>query len=130
METTSRPVRVAVASAGLAVTLWAAKSVAIGLAGGLGRSPAENPLYLAGLACFLVAAFSLGFALTRGRPVVLRVAAGALGPVLGFALAVTIDAALRSIRPPHASWVWTELNLWVIAPLALILALGLARRTA
>jgi hypothetical protein len=130
METTSRPVHVALLSAGLAVALWAAKAVAIGLAGGLNRSPAENPLFLAGLACFLVAAVSLGLALTRGRHLALRVAAGVLGPVLGFALAMAIDTALRGIRPPHPSWVWTELNLWVIAPLALALAVVLARRTA
>ncbi len=130
METTPRSVRVALVSAGLAVALWAAKAVAISLAGGLGRSRAEGPLFLAGLACFLVAAVSLGLALTRGRPVALRLAAGVLGPVTGFALAMIIDTALRSVRPSDPSWVWGEVNLWVTAPLGLVLALVLARRTA
>lgn len=130
METTSRTVRAALVSAGLAVPLWAAKSVAIGLAGGLDRSPAEGPLYLAGLACFLVAAVSLGLALTRRRHVAVRVAAAVLGPGVGFALAMVIDTALGGIRPAHPSWVWGEVNLWVTAALALVLAVLLARRTA
>lgn len=130
METTSRPVRAALLFAGLAVALWAAKSIAIDLAGGLDRSPAEGPLFLTGLACFVVAAVSLGIALTRHRHLGVRVAAGALGPVVGLALAMVIDTALRSIRPAHPSWVWGEVNLWVTAILALVLAGMLARRTA
>lgn len=128
MTTTST--HVARISATLAVALWAAKAVAIGIAGGLGRSRFENPLFLVGLLAFLVATASLGVAATRGRPLWLRVLAGIAGPVLGFLLAAAIGALVTAVEPARPGWAYEEVNLWVVAPLALGLSWLLSRREA
>lgn len=122
--------RIALIAAVVAASGWTAKSIAIGLAGGNDLSPLEGPLFLVGLIALLVAAASLGVALTRDQPLWLRAAAGLVGPLLGFAAAMAIDSLVGVIRGPSEGrhWVWVELNLWVIGLATLVLAVRLARR--
>ena len=117
--------RIALAAAVAAAVSWTLKAVAIGTAGGLGRSPFEGPLFFAGLLSFVVAAIALGVALTRGRPRWVRVVTGAVvAPAVGIGFTLTIDALVGAVRPesPLRHWVWTEVNLWVVALVALALA--------
>lgn len=122
--------RIALWAALAAAAAWTLKSFAIGLAGGLDRSPAESPLFLLGLLCFVVAAVALGVALTFGRPIWQRVAAGLGGFVVGFALTMLVDAAVGAFHGTGAErhWVWSEFNLWVGATVAVGVALS-ANRT-
>jgi hypothetical protein len=104
-----------------AAGLWTAKSVAIAAAGGLDRSPLENPLFFAGLLAFFVGAAAFAVGLTRGRPLPLRVVAAVGAIVAGFVLAAAINALVMSVVSSDL-WVWTELNLWVLAVGMLALA--------
>jgi hypothetical protein len=121
--------RIAFAAAIAAAVSWTLKSIAIGTAGGLGKSPFEGPFYFAGLAFFLIGSVALGVAITRRRPLWVRIiAGGVVVPVLGIGLAVVVDALVSSVYPvsPLRHWAWTEVNLWVIA--AAVLALSLVVR--
>ena len=110
---------------------WTAKSVAIGTAGGLGRSPLEGPLFFAGLACCTVAALAIGASFTRGRATWLRAVAGVVGFVVFFLFAQLLDTVVdQTLGGTEASrhWVWAEVSLWVSAVLVLALAIGQWRR--
>lgn len=99
-----------------AVLAWAAKAVAIGIAGGLDQSPAESPLFLLGLVLALVGAAALGAAVTAGRSTLVRAVAAVAVVVpllLVTVLAGAISGALQPDTDPH--WVWGEINLWVSA---------------
>ena len=121
--------RIALSTALLAAALWSLKALTIGLAGGLDKSPLEDPLFLAGLAAFLTAAVAIGVALTRGRPTWLRALAGLAGPVIGFLTAMALDSLVGAFQATGEGrhWVWTEVNLWVIGAAGVALA-ALARR--
>ncbi len=105
---------------------WTLKSIAIGTAGGLDRSPFEGPLFFLGLGCYLVAVVALGVAATRGRPAWLRATSGVVALALGIVLTSAIGAVINAVQAPSPlrHWAWTEVNLWVIAlgTLALVLA--------
>ncbi len=104
-----------------AVVGWTAKAIAIGLAGGLDRSPAEGPLFLVGLAFALVGAGAFGAALTADKSLALRVLAGT-AMILGLVLVTGVGGAVAvAAQPDDPSWVWGEINLWVSA-LALLAA--------
>lgn len=119
--------RVALVAALGAAGLWAAKAVAIGLAGGLDRSPAEDPLFFTGLLCALTSAFALTLDLTRGRATWLRATAlVAVVPVVGVVVGVT-DAAVRALAPDD-SWVWSEASLWLTAAVLVLAATRRAQR--
>jgi hypothetical protein len=120
--------RVAVVAAGATVLLWAAKAVAIGTAGGLGRSRLEGPLFLAGFVCMLVSVVATGLALTTGRPVLQRSLSGA-GAVVG-AVVVTVltQGIVGLVEPTDPGWAWGEVNLWVLALVATVLATWTGRR--
>ena len=60
--------RLALVGAASAVVFWALKAIAIGVAGGLDKSPLESPLFLAGLVSALVGAGALGAWVLAGRP--------------------------------------------------------------
>ena len=122
--------RIALIAAATAALAWTVKSVAIGLAGGLGKSPIEAPMFFVGLMSFVVAAVSLGVALTVGRPTWFRVAAGFGGFLVGFAFTMLVDAAVETFYAPGVErhWVWTEFNLWVAAAVGLALAVSVDRR--
>jgi hypothetical protein len=124
--------RIAVISALISIGAWTAKSVAIGLAGGLDRSPLEGPLFLLGLASFVATVVLLALALTTGRPLALRVLAVLVGVVTAIGFSVATDVLLSAVRPADPSWVWSEVNLWVgaAALLALVLVTDRGRRPA
>lgn len=124
--------RIALWAAVAAATSWAAKSVAIGVAGGLDKSPFEAPLFFAGLICFVVAVVALGVTVTSGVRTWMRVAAGVGAFVVGFAFTLSVDALVGTLQSPGADrhWAWTEVNLWVsgLAALAIAAALNRPRR--
>lgn len=78
--------RLAALAAIIAVVSWGLKAVAIGIAGGLDRSPFESPLFGLGLVAIVVAFASLGVAVARERPIAFKIAAGVVGVVIGLAL--------------------------------------------
>ena len=121
--------RVSLIACSAAAGLWALKGLAIGSAGGLGESPFEGPLFFAGLISFIVAAATLGVAALPGRGRAIRALAGLGTVLLGFAVAAGVDALVSGFQPPAPDrhWAWTEVNLWVVAALALLLALRLDR---
>jgi hypothetical protein len=117
MDTT----RISLIAALAAVVAWALKGVAIGLAGGLGKSPLEGPLFLAGLACFVVAACSLALSVVRRRDWWVQAAAvaGAVATVVAVAV---VSGSIVDAVASGGHWAWSELSLW-LSSLAL---LGLA----
>jgi hypothetical protein len=121
--------RIALWAALAAASSWTFKSVAIGVAGGLDKSPFEGPLFFLGLLSFVAAVVALGVALTEGGRSWVRVPAGVGGFAVGLALTLVVDAAVAAIAPEDADrhWIWTELNLWVVAIVALALAIRLQR---
>jgi hypothetical protein len=117
--------------ASAATTLsWTLKAVVIGAAGGSGRSPAEGPLFLLGLACAVAAAVLTGmaFAVHRTTPAA-KILAGALGLVVASVFGTAEGALVAAVQPTHPGWVWGEVNLWVLmlALLAVSGALALRR---
>ena len=123
--------RVALWAAVAAVTAWTAKSVAIGVAGGLDKSPLEAPLFFAGLVSFVVAVVTLGVAATSGRRTGMRVVAGVGAFAVGFVFTMGVDAGVEAFYASgeERHWVWTEFNLWVSCLVALGIAVALNRRT-
>lgn len=121
--------RIALWAAVAAAAAWTAKSVAIGLAGGLGKSPLEAPLFFAGLVSFVVAVVALGIALAPGVRTRLRVLAGVGAFVAGLLLTISVDATVGAFHANGVErhWVWTEFNLWVSALVALTTAVALHR---
>jgi xanthine/uracil permease len=105
--------RIAVISALICIGAWTAKSVAIGLAGGLDRSPLEGPLFFLGLVSFVATVVLLALALTTARPLALRALAVLVGVVAGVGFSVVTEMVLTTVRPADPSWVWSEVNLWV-----------------
>ena len=115
------------------VQLGTLKAVAIGTAGGLGRSPFEGPLFFAGLISFVVASVAVGVALTRGRPRVGPVVTGVVvAPVVGIGFTMAIDTLVGALQPasPLRHWVWTEVNLWAVALAVLALTHAVRGREA
>lgn len=92
---------------------WGAKAVAIGVAGGLDKSPLEGPLVLLGFALSLVSTAALGTALVRERAVVVRVLVAVATMVVWFFALQAIDAVVGAVQPADRSWVWEEIGLWI-----------------
>lgn len=122
--------RLAVTAAAAAVLAWGAKAVAIGIAGGLDKSPAEGPLFFLGLLCFTVAGFALGAALTVGRSIPLRVLGVVAVGVVVFVLSQLIGAVVAMFAPPESEgqWVWAEVELWIAALVLLAATVTVAQR--
>lgn len=121
--------RIALWAALAAAASWAAKSVAISVAGGLDKSPLETPLFLTGLLFFVVAILALGMTVTAGARLWIRIAAGVGAFVVGFAFALVVDSAVGAFHSSGADrhWVWAEVNLWVSALVVLTIAVALNR---
>ena len=121
--------RIALWAAIAAATSWAAKAVAIGVSGGLDKSPLEAPLFFIGLTCFVAAVVALGIAATSGARAWMRIAAGVGAFVVGIAFTLIVDAGVGAFASSGLDrhWVWTELNLWVVALVALAMAVALNR---
>jgi hypothetical protein len=122
------PTRTALVLSSLAAGLWAVKSVAIGLSGGLGRSPFEGPLFLAGLVCAVVGAVTLGVAVSRGRGLLSRIATAVGVLVVLAAVCLLGQALIGGVEPANPGWVWSELNLWLTAALLVAASVAHARR--
>ena len=120
--------RAALVAAVATTVLWIAKAIAIGLAGGLGRSLAEGPLFLLGLASCVATVVLIGLALasrrTTGWKVVSVVAAVVAVSVFG----VVEGTLVAALRPAHPGWAWGEINLWVLMLALLAVATRLAVR--
>ena len=123
--------RLAVTAAAAAVLAWGAKAVAIGLAGGLDKSPAEGPLFFLGLLCFTVAGCAFGAALTTGRSVPVRVLGIVAVAVVVMVLSQVIGAVIAMFAPPEdqAHWVWAEVELWFGALILLGATTAFSRRS-
>lgn len=93
---------------------WAVKAVAIGVAGGLGKSPFEGPFFLLGLACFVVAVSTLAVSAVRRHGWFARVAA-VLGAVVGTVVVTALIGVLIDALTSSDHWAWYEMNLWVIS---------------
>lgn len=121
--------RIALGAALAAAASWTFKSVAIGVAGGLDKSPLEAPLFLIGLVFFVVAVVALGVAATHGSRTWLRVLAGVGAFVAGLSATLLVDAAVGAFHAAGAErhWVWSEFNLWVAAVAAVGVAVALNR---
>ena len=111
-----------------AVVVWGVKAVAIGTAGGLDESPLESPLFVLGLALYVLGVIAIGLSVTAGRSMPWRV----LGAVLAFAISavafLVVDAIVAGLAPDEdRHWVWSEVQLWIVS---VVTALGwLARRS-
>ena len=125
------PAGVALVAAVAALTLWAAKAAVIA-ASGVDHGFAANALFLAGLLACLTAALSLGIAVTRPRPLWVRIAAGVGAMVLGGVAATVVNALIVTVRDPEAGahWLWGEVNLWIVGATVLALAVALRSRSA
>jgi hypothetical protein len=107
---------------------WTAKALAIGLAGGLGQSPLESPLFLLGLVALVVAAASTGIAVLRDGPWWRRVAGAVLGLVLTAVVGTVAGVVVSAIEPTSPGWAWEEANLWAMMATLLAVNLALGRR--
>lgn len=104
--------RIAVIAAATAVASWTLKGVAIGAAGGLNKSPLEGPLFLLGLACFVVAVCSLALSLVA-RPEWWAKGATVAGAVLAVAVIAAVSSIAVDTLATTAHWAWGEMTLWL-----------------
>ena len=116
--------RVGAVAAVAAALLWAAKAIAIWIAGGLDESPLESPLFVLGLLAIVIAYIALGVAAARGRSTLVGVLAGVGGLLVGVAVALVADALAGAVLPDSAGWVQEEAGLWLAAGLTVIVAVG------
>ena len=114
--------RLAVLAAIASAVAWGLKAVAIGVAGGLDKSPLESPLFVLGLMAIVVAFASLGVAVARERTLAVKVIGGLVGVLIGFGLSTLASAVALALIPDSAGWVEAEAGLWFSA----LLALGVA----
>jgi len=121
------PSRIAFTSSLICIGAWTVKAIAIGVAGGLGRSPLESPLFLLGLVAFVATVVLLALALSAGRAAGVRVLVVVGAVAAGVAFSVASNALVTAVRPANPSWVWGEVNLWVGAAVLLALVLATAR---
>ena len=111
------PLRTAATCAVGAVVAWGLKAVAIGIAGGLDRSPFEGPLFFAGLLLLVAAFLSAGLALTAGRGIAVRILGSVGAVVIGIAVSLVVETGVGAFVPDSAGWVKEEAGLWVIGAL-------------
>jgi hypothetical protein len=112
------------------VALWTAKAIAIAIAGGLGKSPLEGPLFLLGLLACVIATVLVGAATLADRSVGWRIL-GAVIAFVGVSVAGTlVQVVVTAIQPAHPQWFWGEINLWVIMLGLLAAALWIRAREA
>ena len=122
--------RIAVIAAAAAAVLWAAKATAIGIAGGLDKSPLETPLFIAGLSCFVVGVLALGVSLARRARPLPRVLVALGMVVLGVGYAAVLSMTVDGLVAPTAGrhWAWAEISLWVGGLTLLVATWAFARR--
>jgi hypothetical protein len=106
--------RIAVIAAASAVVAWAVKAVAIGVAGGLDKSPFEGPFFLIGLVCFVVAVCTLAVSAVGRHGWLARIGA-VIASVAGTVAVTAVIGLLIDAVVTSDHWAWYELNLWVIS---------------
>ena len=110
------------------VVVWALKAIAIAVAGGLDKSPAESPLFMLGFILFVIAWVAFGVALTAGRGTAIQVAGAVGGLIVGGLLFVLVEDPVGRLVPDSAGWVKEEAGLWVISVLTAVAVLAWSRR--
>jgi hypothetical protein len=120
--------RLAVTASVVTTVLWTAKAIAIGIAGGLGRSPAEGPLFFLGFLAFIAATVLTGMALARRRTRAGYALAAVVAVVVAVVYGALEGALISALQPRHPGWVWGELNLWVL--MSTVLAVAVAHEVA
>jgi hypothetical protein len=108
--------------------IWILKAVAIGVAGGAGRSPLEGPLFLLGLACAVAAAVLCGAAFARHRSMPWKVLGGVVGLAVASAFGTAEGDIVSAVQPVNPGWVWGEVNLWILMLALLAVSILLAVR--
>lgn len=106
--------RIAVIAATAAVVSWTLKSVAIGTAGGVNKSPLEGPFFFLGFLCFVVAVCSLALSIVGRREWWAKGAAVA-GAVVVVAAGVVLSGIAVDTLATTDHWVWGEMSLWLPA---------------
>ncbi|MBB1508307.1 hypothetical protein [Tessaracoccus sp. MC1756] len=121
--------RLALWAAVAAVIIWALKAAAIGVAGGPGRSPLEDPLFFGGLLAFVIAVVALVTAATGGARRWTRVLSFVGVVVAGALLTFAVGAIVEVMggQEGSAHWLWGEVNLWVSALVVLTASAVLIR---
>jgi hypothetical protein len=122
--------RSAYAAALATVALWTAKAIAIAIAGGLGKSPLESPLFLLGLLACVVATVLVGAAAFADRSIGWRVLGGVIAFVVVCIAGTLAQVVVTAIQPAHPQWFWGEINLWVTMLVVLAGALAVRARSA
>ena len=114
----------ALVGAVLAAVMFTAKAVTVAS----GREELDDPVasgfYYVGALALVVTFVLAGAGVARRH----RGRGAALGLVVGFVAALAIAALAGVLLPTDGSWVWGELNLWLIALLTLGLVLVLRAR--
>lgn len=119
--------RISFVTALVSAGFWAAKAVAIGLAGGNDLSSLEGPLFVVGFAFHVVALVTLTLWWTRNRHVGVR-ALSLVGIIAATFLVISgFEWLLAAIEPADAGWVWVEVNLWIVAAVLLALTWSAVR---
>jgi hypothetical protein len=101
------------------VALWTAKAIAIAVAGGLGKSPLESPLFLLGLLALVVATVLTGAAFFAHRSFGWRILGAVMAIVVVSVVGTLASVVVAALQPAHPQWYWGEINLWVIMFLVL-----------
>lgn len=113
--------RISFVAAVLSAAFWAAKAVAIGVAGGNDLSRLESPFFLIGFGFQVLALLALVLWWTRRRHVAVRAASMVGSIVATFVVISAFEAVLELVKPADAGWVWVEVNLWIVAAVLLTL---------
>lgn len=119
--------RIAVLASFAALALWVADSVAIWFASGQ-QSSIDGALFFAGLACQLLAVVAIGLTLGAGRPALHRALAAVGAVAVTVAVAILTNVLVALVQPVDPGWACGEVNLWVLALLAVAAATWVARR--
>ena len=118
----------ALVAALVAAAMFALKAVSIAS----GRDPFADPLvnlfFFLGIAALLVTFALTGAALARRPGPRGRLLAAAVGLAVGVVGSALVAVVATTVLPSTGSWVWGEVNLWVIALLALATVLVLRAR--
>lgn len=118
--------RAALAASVTTTVLWTAKAIVIAVAGGVGRSPLEGPLFLLGLLACVVAGVLVGAAFFVRRSPAWRT----LGALLSFVVLTVVGGVVQALATSgaaHPPWWRGEVNLWAVM-LTVLAGAVLARR--
>lgn len=119
--------RITMIGAVVAVSAFAAKALAIWIAGGLGKSPIEDTLFFVGFVALVVGLASLGWTLAGRRPIAVRVLASVATVVAAIASSTIVGTVVSALASSD-SWAWGEVQLWFPAVVLLLIVVVRARK--